>query len=992
MEQTPNSTNNMKTFINSDRFEIMKKATLFLSLFCLVTTGYSQVTLSDKQQDKKSFPIVTSTAKAVVCYDKADAEVVRRTAGLLVEDVNRVTNKKLKLVSDLPSKQEYIILAGTLGKNKAIDRLVANKKIDVSRIRDGWEQYVIDLIDNPFPGIKKALVVVGSDRRGTAYGLFSISETIGVSPWYWWADVPVVKKKFLCLNVNTFSSKAPSVRYRGIFINDEDWGLKPWASKNFEPEVGDIGPKSYAKICELLLRLKANYLCPAMHSCTKAFNHYPDNKLVADSFAIVMGSVHCEPLLFNNASEWDRKTMGEWNYVTNRDGINKVLRKRVNENGKFENVYTLAMRGIHDAVMAGNLTLEEQARVLEKAFDDQREILSSEINKPADQIPQAFTPYKEVLETYDHGMNVPDDVTLVWSEDDFGYMKRLSNSKERKRSGRSGVYYHVSYWGPPKHYLWIASTPPTLMYEELEKAYRSTADILWVVNVGDIKPAEYHINLFMDMAYDIERFNYDNINAHSVDFLCRIFGEKYREDLTDIQQTYFQLAFARKPEYMERSTDTEFSIQNYKEVDRRLAAYERIAAKAERILKELDKEAMPAFFQLVYYNVKGSALVNQMTLGGQKNRLYAAQQRTTANLMRDKVKVYGDSLVLITEQYNSLLNGKWKGMMSLIHGGARSFGRAKVDSVTLESVPTLGVSCEGEDNKKGVMNFHTIPCFNKYLPDAHYIDVFNKGVGSLKWKAASSAPWILIDKKAGKTLYEDRIMVSVDWSKAPVGESGSGFVDIYTDNNEKETVYVSVFNPVAPSVEELKGLYVENNGYVSIDAAKFHRKQEIGEIKFDIVDGLGFDNKVVRLGDPFAKTPYYDGLLLTSNYVAPVRGNKFPVLEYDFYSFQTGPVDVYTYMLPIFPLDDEHGSRYGVMVDNSPVYLPEAGAPYYSTLWIQSVLRNCRINKTTHFIDKPGKHTVKIYCGHPGMMLQKIVVDFGGLKKSYMGPESTRIN
>ena len=203
MEQTPNNTNNMKTFINSDRFEIMKKATLFLLLFCFVTTGYSQVTLSDKQQDKKSFPIVTSAAKAVVCYDEADAEVVRRTAGLLVEDVNRVTNKKLKLVSDLPSKQEYIILAGTLGKNKAIDRLVVNKKIDVSRIRNGWEQYAIDLIDNPFPGIKKALVVVGSDRRGTAYGLFSISETIGVSPWYWWADVPVVKKKSLCLNVNT---------------------------------------------------------------------------------------------------------------------------------------------------------------------------------------------------------------------------------------------------------------------------------------------------------------------------------------------------------------------------------------------------------------------------------------------------------------------------------------------------------------------------------------------------------------------------------------------------------------------------------------------------------------------------------------------------------------------------------------------------------------------------------------------------------------------
>ena len=970
----------------------MKKATLFLLLFCFVTTSYSQVSLSNSLKDKNQFPIVTSASKAVLCYDDADEEVVKRTAKLLVEDISRVTDKKLQLVSNLPSRQGYIVLVGTLGKNKAIDQLVATKRIDVSKVLGGWEQYAIDLVDNPFPGIKKALIVAGSDRRGTAYGMFSISEVIGVSPWYWWADAPVVKRKSLCLNVNAFSSKAPSVKYRGIFINDEDWGLKPWASKTFEPKVGDIGPKTYAKICELLLRLKANYLCPAMHSCTKAFNHYPDNKLVADSFAIVMGSVHCEPLLFNNASEWDRKTMGEWNYVTNRDGINDVLRKRVHENGKYENVYTLAMRGIHDAVMAGNLTLEEQARVLERAFDDQREILSSELHKPANQIPQAFTPYKEVLETYDHGMNLPEDVTIVWSEDDFGYMKRLSNSKERQRSGRSGVYYHVSYWGPPKHYLWIASTPPALMYEELEKAYRSTADRLWVVNVGDIKPAEYHITLFMDMAYDIERFNYDNINVHCVDFLCRIFGEKYRADFTDIQQTYFKLAFARKPEYMERRTDTEFSIQNYNEVDRRLADYERIAMKAENIMKDLEEEFIPAFFQLVYYNVKGATLVNQMTLGGQKNRSYVAQQRSTANLMKDKVKVYGDSLELITEQYNSLLDGKWKGMMSLIHGGARSFERARVDSVRLASIPVLGVSCESEDNQKGVVNIHTIPCFNKYLPTSHYIDVFNKGTGILKWKASTSVPWILIDKKKGKTRYEDRINVSIDWEKAPVGEDGNGSIDIYTDEDEKKTIFVSVFNPATPSVEELKGLYVENNGYVSIDAAGFHRKKEIGEIKFDIVEGLGFDNKVVRLGDPFAKTPYLDGLVLTSNYVAPVRGNNYPVLEYDFYSFQTGPVDVYTYMMPIFPLDNEHGSRYGVMVDNSPVYLPEAGASYYSTPWIQSVLRNCRINKTTHFIDKPGKHSVKIYCAHPGMMLQKVVVDFGGLKKSYMGPESTKVN
>lgn len=969
----------------------MKKVSLLLlSLLCFVTSSYSQLVLVDRQQGQNIFPIVAPASNTVVCYDKSDAEVVKKSVKLFVEDVKRVTGKWLNAKDEISSDRN-IILVGTIGKNRYIDQLVAQNKLDINQIKHGWEQYVITIVNNPFAGVEKALVIAGCDRRGTSYGLFSISETIGVSPWYWWADAPVIKKKNLCLQVSPIVSKAPSIKYRGIFINDEDWGLKPWASKTFEPETGDIGPKTYAKICELLLRLKANYLCPAMHSCTKAFNHYPKNKLVADSFAIVMGSVHCEPLLFNNASEWDRKTMGEWNYVKNRDGINKVLRKRVQENGKFENVYTLAMRGIHDAVMAGNLSLEEQARVLERAFDDQRNILESEISKPANQIPQAFTPYKEVLETYDCGMALPDDVTIVWSEDDFGYIKRLSNSEERKRSGRSGVYYHVSYWGPPKHYLWIATTPPALMYEELEKAYRATADRLWVVNVGDIKPAEYHITLFMDMAYDIERFNFDNINTHSVDFLCRMFGEKYREDLTDIQQTYFQLAFARKPEYMERSTDTEFSIQNYREVDERLTAYARIARKAEKILNELDKEAVPAFFQLVYYNVKGAALINQMTLNAQKNRLYASQKRATANLLRDQVIVCGDSLELITKQYNSLLDGKWQGMMSLIHGGARSFERARTDSVTLNSMPTLGVSCEAADNMKGVSNVYTIPCFNKYLPQSYYVDVFNSGVGKLKWKALPSDSWILVDRKSGVIHSEVRINVSIDWNKVPTGESVSGSIDIVSGSGEKKTVFVSVFNPESPSIEELKGLYVENNGYVSIDATGFHRKYEDENVKFDIVKGLGFDNKVVRLGDPFAKTPYLDGLILTSNYVAPVRGDKYPVLEYDFYSFQTGPVDVYTYMMPIFPLDNEHGSRYGVMVDNSPVYLPEAGSPYYSTLWIQSVLRNCRINKTTHFINKPGKHTVKIYCAHPGMMLQKIVVDFGGLQRSYMGPVTTKI-
>lgn len=967
----------------------MKK--LVLLLVCLLGIGAvnGQVTLSERQVTQDDFPLVTKQFNAVICCDDNDELVVNKVVGFFAEDVMRVTGRKLSIsVNDIPMS-DYIVLVGTVGKNRWIDQLIAKGLIDVTSIQDGWEQYYVTIIDKPFSGVKKALVIVGSDRRGTAYGLLSLSELIGVSPWYWWADVPIEKKTNLYLSVKSFSSSEPSVKYRGIFINDEDWGLKPWASHTFEPEIGDIGPRTYAKICELLLRLKANYLCPAMHSCTKAFNYYPKNKLVADSFAIVMGSVHCEPLLFNNASEWDRKTMGEWNYVTNRDGINKVLRRRIHENGKYENVYTLAMRGIHDAVMAGDLSLEEQARVLEKAFADQREILSTEIGKPIDKIPQVFTPYKEVLETYNHGLKLPDDISIIWSDDDFGYMKRLSNASERQRKGRSGVYYHVSYWGPPKHYLWISSTSPALMFEELEKAYRSTADYLWVVNVGDIKPAEYPITLFMDMAYDIKQFDYSNINKHPVDFLCKIFGEKYRSDLAEIMKTYFRLAFMRKPEYMERNMDTEFSIQHYREVDERLRDYERIAAKAEKILEDLDKEYVPAFFQLVYYNVKGAALVNGMVLAGQKNRWYVSNHRASASQMALKAKNCADSLELITAQYNKLLGGKWKGMMSLIHGGARSFERVRVDSVVLASQPTLGLACEEGEDKATIGNVHVLPCFNKFFPSkSYYVDVYNRGKGKLEWKARPSVAWIHLDKTEGKTVYEERLFVSVDWSNVPSGKC-EGLIEFTSPGNRTQKVFVSVFNPPTPLLNEVKSLYVENNGYIAIDASSFHRKRELGEVKFDVVEGLGFEGKVVRLGDPFASTPYLDALVLTSNYVAPVRGDKFPVLEYDFYTFQSGLIDVYTYMLPIFPLDNEHGSRYGVMVDNSPVYLPEAGAPYYSTLWIQSVLKNCRVNKTTHFIDKPGKHTLKIYCAHPGMMLQKIVIDCGGMKRSYMGPKTT---
>jgi hypothetical protein len=962
---------------------------LFVLCVFLITiqTASAQVRVTQNQKSKSAFTLVSNRATPIY-YDQKDAEVVRRTAHLFADDVYSVTGKKPELINTENDLRKNIIIVGTIENNSLIQELLRQKRIDASVVKDGWEQYVITLVEKPFKGVDKALVIAGSDRRGAAYGLLSISEAIGVSPWYWWADVPLKKRNDIYLEIKTFASSTPSVKYRGIFINDEDWGLHPWSAKTFEPEVKDIGPKTYAKICELLLRLKANYLSPAMHSITGAFNKYPGNKLVADSFGIVMGSIHAEPLLFNNASEWDTKTMGEWNYVKNKDGINKVLRKRVEENGRFENVYTLALRGIHDAVMEGDLNMQERVDVLGRALQDQRNILRDILKQPVETVPQIFYPYKEVLDVYNAGLKVPDDVTIVWTDDDYGYIKRLSNSMEQQRKGRAGVYYHVSYWGPPNDNLWLCTTPPQLMYQELRKAYETTADRLWVVNVGDIKPAEYHISLFLGMAYDMRKFNEENIVAHQADFLSSIFGNKYRDDFLDISKMYHQLAFQRKPEYIKNTRSDVFSVQHYRELDDRINEYTRIAEKSKAIMGKLDEHLIPSYFQLVYYPVKGSELFNLMWLGSQKANYFASKGNVTANLLRRTVVAAADSLQKLTETYNSLLGGKWKGMMSLSNGGGRFYIPA-MDSVLLSGNSALDVIVEGQSDIKAENNIKALPAFNKFFEKAYYFDVYNKGTGAIKWSASTTQSWIKLDKTSGIVTTQDRVNVSINWSKAPVGEGITGEIIISDDIGSKK-IFASVFNPASPASEDLKDMYVEDNGVVSIDATDFNRKKETADIKFKALEGLGLNGKVIQLGDPFARNPHFPSLELTSNYVAPVRSNDLPVLEYDFYSFNSGPVDVYTYVVPVFSLNNEHGSRYGVMVDNSPVYLPEASAPYYSTLWIQSILRNTRINKTTHMIDKRGKHTVRIYAGHPGVLLQKIVVDFGGMKKSYMGPGFTK--
>ena len=981
-------------------------AVVLAALLCLAAAFplHAQVSLSETSSGRNVFPLSTKTCAAIMYDATSEPSVVGTAVGLLASDIEKVTGKCPSVSGNgsVTASCRYAVIAGTLGHSSLIDELVRDGKIDVSSISGDWERYAVRLVEAPLKGVRRALVVVGSDRRGTAYGLLSLSRAIGVNPWYWWMDAPVEHRNSIYLSVNAYDAATPSVKYRGIFINDEDWGLLRWAKRNFEKELGNIGPKTYEKVCELLLRLNANMLAPAMHEASTAFYQIPQNKEIADRYGIIITASHCEPLLLNTASEWHKDRYGDWNYNTNSERIDSVLNARVVETSPYENAYVIALRGLHDRAMSGAESLDSRKATVQRALLNQRKILSDVLGKDASEIPQFFTPYKEVLDVYNQGLELPDDVTIVWPDDNYGYMKRLSGPKEQLRSGRSGVYYHSSYLGRPHDYLWMNTTSPTLMYEELRKAYDSTADRYWLLNSGDIKSCEFAVDFFLSMAYDIDSFSYERAASYRSEWLCGMLGEKDRDAYRSIFDEFYHQAFIRKPEFMgwgyqwttdrhgnERNTDTDFSFANYREAERRLEAYRKISSETEALMAQLPSSHIPCFYQSVYYPVKACELMSRMVLSGQKNRWYALQRRTAATAAADEAIRCHDSLRVITEGYNSLLDGKWNHVMTMGQGFAASYFKKPVlREVKLSPAPELGVMVENEGSLNGVSSYHLLPAFNGYFRCAYFIDIFNKGKGQLSWTAETDKEWILLSRTSGKTADEDRIMVSVDWNNVPVGDKIAGTVTIKDGSGVQENVLVSVFNPSYPTREDLNGIYVQHNGYVSIDAAGYHRKRENDAIRIIDIPNLGIENKAVQFGNP---------MMPKQN----TRKGDVPCVEYDFYTFEQGSVDVYTYVLPTFVLSADRGysgheatnieTQYGVCIDDGPVMNPSTSSVEYAQIWYESCLKNCRVNKTTLHINEPGRHSVRILCGDAGTVLQKIVLDFGGLKRSYLGPEPTMV-
>lgn len=617
----------------------------------------------------------------VYTLPKNAAPVVRTAIAMWKADLQKVTGKLPRQATG--GKHDDKATIRFIQYDSADSIHLSDLGVPVARLTGKKDAFYIKIKGNQ-------LLVTGSDARGLAYGILELSRLAGVSPWVWWGDVTPDKKTALTLPEQFETFQSPSVEFRGIFINDEDWSLQPWSWLKFDPQskVGLVSAQTYRRVFQLLLRLRANTLWPAMHGNTTPFYWTPGAKAAADSCGIVIGTSHCEPLMCNANGEWDEGKRGHYNYISNKDSVLSYWTDRLKRVAHSENIYTIGMRGKHDGPMEGVHTLSEKTKALQEVINDQRALLKKYVNPDLKAIPQQFVPYKEVLDIYENGLHVPDDVMLTWCDDNYGYIKRLSDKMQQQRSGGAGIYYHLSYWGRPHDYLWLTTTQPGLIYHEMKNAYKHNVKRLWIVNVHDPKVACYDLELFLDMAWDINlTTSHNSVEQHLENCLKRDYGPGAGAQLFPVMREFYRLTAIRKPEFMGweqveldkrayargispvKSTDFSFT-QFGDEADRYLSDYARLKKIVDKVGKMLPENKKEAFFAAIKYPVFGAADMAIKCLEAQRARSLAKGDYSAYNRARAKaqlmtacarsMKAYFDIRRLTQYYNNELAAGKWK--------------------------------------------------------------------------------------------------------------------------------------------------------------------------------------------------------------------------------------------------------------------------------------------------------------------------------------------
>lgn len=916
-----------------------------------------------------------------------------------------------------------VIIAATVNSSLIRD-LSAAAYINVSDIEGKWETFKTTIVKLPEPSSGWALVIAGSDKRGAIFGIHTLAEQCGQSPWHWFADVPAQKHaQVFAINKTTIHGE-PTVKYRGLFINDEEPALNTWWARRHNATRYPLDTEFYAHVFDLLLRLKANYLWPAMWSSFTPppgnifFTDDPGNQQLADDYGIVISTAHHEPMQ-RATNEWNVSRMGPWDWSKNKENITKFMDEGVARAGNNESYFTIGMRGLGDEAANTQNAIE----MLKDVFEAQRKIIKKHHGSET-AVNQVWALYKEVASYYDAGLSPPEDVTLLFPDDNQGNVYRLPTKAETARQGGTGVYYHFEYVGLPRSYKWHNTNNLAKVYKELSHAHLRGADRIWIMNVGDLKPMELPLTLAMDLAWNAPSISFESIPSYLAQFAAREFGPTHAEEIGEVLMEHSRLIGMRRFEHITPAT---YSTVNYHEAERILARWQELATRVRNLTALMDSRQRPAFFQLVSQPVISSATFHAVIITTALNYRYALERRNSANLLAAQVLANFEAAYDLVEEWDAMLDGKWADMMSQAVYDAVEEPKmwanpsrdilANLSYVQLRqnmqfSLGNLGIYAEGSssptqqgrwaesvDASMPTTNFAPLlPQMDPYGPKARYLDVFMRGDYRVpvNW-ALDPLPvsWLSI-LPANGTLHKDhpdeRLNVTIDWASVPENFNSTLLIGIRSTPSRYpyfDQIRIPVLNVRAPA--SFTG-FPESAGYISIEAPHFLPSS--GESNTNSVSHVHIPNLGTRSeSGSVALRPF---LVAREN----LNNSKAAKAVYPIYLFNSSPdLTATVYINAGLDTDPSWKMEFSLTLDDKPAnftrvlgkYVENPNAGPIPPEWLNHVADQVWIKTVKLGRVDQGVHELVWRVNSPEVYLEKIVIDTG--KKvlgSYLGPPETR--
>lgn len=926
---------------------------------------------------------------------------VHKIADKVRDDIYRVTDKYPGETGEKERLGRYPIIYGTIGRSSILEELEQNGKINLSDISGKWEVYGFWLVEKPFPDVECALVIAGSDKRGTIYGLFHLSELIGVSPLVDWSDVrPAKKEQILLTEKVNMISKVPSVKYRGLFINDEWPAFGTWANHCF----GGFNAKMYDHVFELILRLKGNYLWPAMWSASFSCDGPElENAKLADEYGIVLGSSHHEPCI-RNGEEY-RHVRGKdsiygdaWDFRKNKEGITRFWEDGLKRNGMFENIITLGMRGEYDTTILGaEATLEDNINLLKDVLQTQNRLLKEQINPDLSQIPRLFVLFTEVAAFF-YGnsttkglQNDPllEGATLMLCDDNYGNIRSLPTEEMRKHPGGYGLYYHLDFHGGPYAYDWMNTNYLPKMWEQLTMAYDYGIREVWVANLGDISLLEYPLSYYMDLAYDMEAMGTtapNQIDEYSRRWIAKQFNGSFSQaDMQLIKETldgYTRINHNRKPELMNYDV---YHPVHFAEAKDLFNHTERITSLAKELLIRCPEYAQPAFYELIYYPAVASMNLHKMWILATWNDYYSKQGRLEANDYADAI---ADCIAIdrrLTNEYHSIADGKWYGMGSSEHIGFTNWCEEdckypRMIKIEPANKPRLIVAASNSTQYTiGTTWVGKQIHVNDFLQqNINEVDI-DLALGSrdpIEYEISSNCPWLKLSTSGGIVKKKTILTLKIDRSKL----SGKAMTDVWIKTaNSKTQILVEAQNLDTTGLKPMT--FVEANGYIVIEAEHYYDKKD--------VDGVGFH-----------KLDHYGRTISGMKVLPPLKSDftyakERPYLEYCFIAENEGSYKIDFYLAPSKPVNIDGKILVGIQMNNEELVTQNVLCPDYVSLisckdYVNGVRNNIRIYQSNVKCCK-GENHLRVYAVSPSLVLEKIVLyqESMNLPKSYLGPKES---